>query len=99
MLAAVFTAIGLFSSSLSENQIVAFILGVFGCFITFSGFNSLSGLSLWGEAALAVDQLGILYHYNVLSKGLLDSRSLLYFGGTTAFFLLFTNLKLISRKW
>lgn len=99
MLAAVFTAIGLFSSSLSENQIVAFIIGVFGCFITFTGFSSLAGLEIWGDSSLSVEKLGILYHYNALSKGLLDSRDLLYFGSSTAFFLLFTHLTLKSRTW
>jgi len=98
LLGAVFTAIGLFASSITENQIIAFILAVFMCFLLFSGFSSLAAIDVWGGASLLLEQLGILYHYNTLSKGLIDSRDLVYFVSVVFLFLLFTQMNLSQRK-
>ena len=99
LLGGVFTAIGLFASSISENQIVAFIIAVFLCFILYSGLGSLAAIDVWGRFSLALEQLGILYHYNSLSKGLLDSRNLIYFLSVAIVMLMLTHLILKSRKW
>jgi len=99
LLGGVFTAIGLFASSMSENQIVSFIIAVFLCFILYSGFGSLAAVDVWGQFSLALEQLGILYHYNSLSKGLLDSRNLIYFISMATIMLMLTHLVLKSRKW
>jgi ABC-2 type transport system permease protein len=99
LLGGVFTSIGLFASSISENQIVAFIIAVFLCFILYSGFGSLAAVDVWGQFSLALEQLGILYHYNSLSKGLLDSRNLIYFISMATIMLMLTHLILKSRKW
>ncbi len=99
LLGGVFTAIGLFASSLSENQIVAFIIAVFLSFILYSGFGSLAAIDVWGRFSSALEQLGILYHYNSMSKGLLDSRNLIYFFSVAIVMLMLTNLILKSRKW
>lgn len=99
LLGGVFTAIGLFASSISENQIVAFIVAVFLSFILYSGFGSLAAIDVWGRFSLALEQLGILYHYNSLSKGLLDSRNLIYFFSVAVVMLMLTHLILKSRKW
>jgi len=99
LLGGVFTSIGILASSLSENQIVSFMLAVFLCFIFFSGFDSLSGLSLVGSYSLEVAQLGILNHYNAMSRGLIDSRDVVYFLGIIALMILLTHLILSSRKW
>ncbi len=99
LLGGVFTAIGVFSSSLTENQVVAFIIAVFLCFIIFSGFNSIASINWWGKLADFIDKLGILYHYNSLSRGLIDSRNLVYFFSVIAIMLLSTHLILSSRKW
>ena len=99
LLGGVFTSIGVFSSSLTENQVVAFIIAVFLCFIIFSGFNSIASINWWGKGADLIDKLGILYHYNSLSRGLIDSRNLVYFFSVIAIMLLSTHLILSSRKW
>lgn len=99
LLGCVFCAVGILASSVTPNQIVAFILAAFLCFLLFSGFESLSSLSLWSAYALQVKQLGLLYHYDALSKGLIDSRDVIYF--ISVIFLLLSGTKLIlgSRQW
>ncbi|MEQ8533048.1 MAG: gliding motility-associated ABC transporter permease subunit GldF [Imperialibacter sp.] len=97
LLGAAFTAIGLMASSLSENQIIAFILAVFLCFFLFTGFTSIAAINVWGSYSLFLEQLGMLTHYNSLSKGLLDSRDIVYFLSVIFIFLLITRLKLNQR--
>ncbi len=98
LLGGAFTAIGVLASALTENQIVAFILAVFLCFFFYTGFSSIAAINVWGKASLWLDQLGMLYHYNTLSKGLVDSRDVAYFASVILLFLLLTKLKLSSRK-
>jgi ABC-2 type transport system permease protein len=97
LLAMVFCSIGLLASSLTANQIVSFILAAFLCFIVYMGFDSLS--SFGGNSALAVKQVGILYHYESLSKGLIDSRDVMYFLSVTGLILLTTKVVISSRQW
>jgi ABC-2 type transport system permease protein len=99
LLAGVFAAIGILASSLTENQVIAFILAVFLCFFFFDGFNSLATLAFWGSADYFISQLGILYHYDALSRGLLDSRNLVYFITIITLMVLLTQLVLGSRRW
>jgi len=99
LLGGVFTSIGILASSLSENQIVSFILAVFLCFIFFFGFDSFSGLTLSGSYSLEVAKLGIIYHYNAMSRGLIDSRDIIYFLGVISVMILLTHLVMSSRKW
>jgi ABC-2 type transport system permease protein len=99
MLAAVFTSIGLFASSLTQNQITAFILAVFLCFILHEGFQSLSEVNVWGKFSALIAYLGISFHYASISKGLIDSRDLLYFFSVIAIMISGTKLVLDSRKW
>lgn len=99
LLGAVFTSIGLFSSTISGNQIVSFIVALFLCFLVYQGFFFLSELSFWGKASVLIDQLGIAYHYDALSKGLIDSRDVFYFVSVIFVMLLLTKLILGSRKW
>ncbi|MGI9545019.1 MAG: gliding motility-associated ABC transporter permease subunit GldF [Cyclobacteriaceae bacterium] len=96
LLGGVFTSVGIFASALTENQIVSFILAVFLCFLLYNGFDSLSGLDGWGGW---IEKLGIVYHYNAMSRGLLDSRDLLYFISVIIVMILLTKLILSSRKW
>jgi ABC-2 type transport system permease protein len=91
LLGGVFCSIGIFASSITPNQIVAFILAAFFCFIFYSGLDSLSGF--FGSQGLFIKQLGILYHYESMSKGLIDSRDLIYFLSVTFLLLLFTKIK------
>jgi ABC-2 type transport system permease protein len=99
MLAAAFSAIGVMASSMSANQIVAFILAAFLCYLTFSGFDAVSGLASWGSGGLLIKQLGILFHYESMSRGLIDSRDLVYFASVIFLALSITKLTLSSRQW
>jgi ABC-2 type transport system permease protein len=98
-LAAIFCSIGIFASSITSNQIVAFILAAFLCFLTFLGFDSISLLDFWSSNSLAVKQLGILYHYDSMRKGLIDTRDIIYFLSVTFLVLSITKLILGSRQW
>lgn len=99
LLSAIFCSIGLLASSSTPNQIVAFILAAFLCFIIFTGFHSLSSLPALASVAVGVKQLGILHHYETLSKGLIDSRDVIYFISVTALLLLVTKTILSARTW
>ncbi|MCK5105669.1 MAG: gliding motility-associated ABC transporter permease subunit GldF [Cyclobacteriaceae bacterium] len=99
LLGAVFTSIGIFSSSFTENQVTAFIIAVFLCFFLYFGFNAISSVGIFRGVADFIDQIGVLYHYNSMSKGLIDSRDLIYFISVISIMLLLTNLILRSRKW
>lgn len=99
LLGAVFCAIGIFASSVSQNQIVSFIIAAFLCYFLFAGFESLSLINVWSERALFIRELGLLYHYEALSKGLIDSRNLVYFGSEIALMLLITRIIVGARSW
>ena len=99
LLASAFTAIGLFCSSLGKNQIISFTLAVVLSYFSFIGFDSISSIiSLQGMASI-LTALGINEHYQSLSRGVLDTRDLIYFFSFSALFLVFTKTKLGSRKW
>ena len=97
LLASVFCAIGICASSLTTSQIVSFILAAFFCFIFYNGFDSLA--TLITDSALLIKQLGILYHYEALSKGLIDSRDVIYFLSLTGLMLLCAKIIIGSRQW
>jgi ABC-2 type transport system permease protein len=98
-LAAVFTAIGIWVSVITKNQIVAFITAAFICFIFFQGFESASGLVSNGVAALWVKQLGLFYHYQSVGKGMIDTRDVVFLFSATGIFLFLTKITLAARKW
>ncbi|UKJ08707.1 gliding motility-associated ABC transporter permease subunit GldF [Solitalea lacus] len=99
LLGCAFTAIGIFSSSITNNQIVAFIIAVFICFIAFNGFESLSSITSLGSFSTILINLGINAHYQSISRGVLDTRDLFYFLSFTAVFLAATKTVLSARKW
>jgi ABC-2 type transport system permease protein len=98
-LAGAFCAIGIFASSITPNQIVSFILAAFLCYLLFAGFDSLALLNVWSANALFIKQVGLLYHYDSLGKGLIDSRDLVYFISVIAIILLATRINLGTRTW
>jgi ABC-2 type transport system permease protein len=98
-LTASLVSIGIFASSISDNQIVAFILAVFISFICYAGFDSFSKLDLFGKVDNTIAQMGINDHYQSMSRGVVDSRDLIYFLGFIGFFILLTKTVLESRKW
>ncbi|MFN0048063.1 MAG: gliding motility-associated ABC transporter permease subunit GldF [Cytophagales bacterium] len=99
MLAGVFVSVGILASSLSDNQIVAFITAIILCYLFYTGFSALAGLETLKPVAETVYQIGIAYHYSAVSKGLVDSRDLVYFLSVIACALAATRLVLASRKW
>ena len=98
-LGGIYAAIGIFASSLTSNQIVAFIIAVFLSFMMYLGFEFLSGLAQSGSIALLVSRLGISLHYNSISRGVIDSRDLLYFAGVMVLFIMGARTVLQSSKW
>lgn len=99
LLASVFTAIGTFASALTENQIISFIIAVFFCFFFYMGFGSIAQINVWGNNAVILEQLGILYHYNALSRGLIDARNVVYLLSIAVLMIFLTRLIVESRKW
>ncbi len=99
-LAGAFVSIGVFASSLTNNQIVAFVLATFLCFFVYLAFGFLSRLPIFfGKTDDIVQAFGIEYHYNSISRGALDSRDVVYFISVIAFFLAATVLSLGRRRW
>jgi len=99
LLGGVFAAIGVFASSLTDSQIVAFILAVFFCFFAYFGLGAVASLDLWSDSAVILAQLGLDYHYSALGRGLIDSRNVLYLLSAALVFNYLTWLVLRSRKW
>lgn len=96
LLSAVFTAIGIFSSSLTKNQIVSFISAMLLCFLFFFAFEGLSDLDLFGSDIYALEYIGISFHYDSISRGVLDTRDLIYFLSFIVLFLSLTKFNLNS---
>ena len=92
-LAAAYTAIGIFASTLSDNQIVAFLAAVFLCLIFYIGFEGIADMS-----SAFVEQLGMSYHYKSISQGVIDTRDLLYFLSITVLFLVVTAERIKTSK-
>ena len=96
LLAAGFCAIGLFASSISKNQIIAFTIAVFLCFFFYSGFDSLG--QLLSLQSLSPENLGITTHYQSVSRGVLDTRDLVYFIVLNGLFICLTLFVLIRQQ-
>ena len=99
LLSATFVSIGIFCSSITSNQILSFILSVFLCGFMYIGFEFIYSLSLFGPIDLFIQRLGMSAHYSSVSRGVVDTRDLLYFFGVMAIFLSLTKLVLAKRKW
>lgn len=98
-LAGGFLAIGVFCSSLTNNTIVSFLLAVSISGFFYIGFDFIHSLSIFGSFDLFIKSLGINAHYTSMSRGVLDTRDILYFLSLIAFFILLTKISLESRKW
>lgn len=97
-LGCLFTAIGLFTSSITKNQVMAYVLAVFFCFIIYYGFEGLASYNLLGSADFYVQKIGSYTHYNQFLKGILDTRDLLYFIVLIAILNQFTIVNLENKK-
>ena len=99
LLALVFVAIGLFSSSLTNNQIVGFAIGAFLCFFFLWAFQFVSTLPIFfGKMDDFVQRLGINYHYSSISRGVIDTRDIVYFISLIVMFLFLCMAVLEKRR-
>lgn len=98
LLGAVFVAVGLWASSLSDNQIVAFVLAVFVCFLLFAGIGAVARLDFWGEFAYPIAWISLDQQYADLGRGLIDSRNVVYLLSVTGLFLWFTQNRIAGRR-
>jgi len=98
-LASAYAAVGIFTSSLTDNQIVSFILSMLLCFLLYTGLESLALLNAFSGIKYFLVSLSISEHYSSMSRGVIDTRDVVYFVALSALFLIFTRTKLESRKW
>lgn len=98
LLAGVFVAIGLWASALNDNQVVAFVLGVFFCFLLYAGLSALAGLSIAGNFSYYVSLLALDEQYRSLGRGVIDSRNVIYLISLIFLFLFLTANGLKSTK-
>lgn len=100
LLGAAFTAISLFASAISRNQVTAFLVGVVLCYAFYNAFYQLSQVPVFsGRWDYYIQLLGMGAHYEALSRGVIDTRDLLYFVSLIAVFLMLTRAAYESRKW
>jgi ABC-2 type transport system permease protein len=99
LLGSVFVSIGIFASAITDNQVVSFVVAVLLSSFMYIGFQSIFSLSLFGDLDLFIKNLGISAHYSSISRGVVDTRDLIYFFSVIILFLFFTKFSLASRKW
>ncbi len=98
-LAAIYVAIGLFCSVTTENQIVSFVMAIALSFFFYIGFEAISSASGFRIVEITILELGINEHYKSMSRGVIDTRDIIYFVGVIGLFLFSTKTVLESRKW
>ena len=97
-LAAVFTAIGACTSSFTSNAVVAFIFSLIACALLYYGFDAISKLPVFsGGADYYIEMAGIDYHYRSMSRGVIDTRDVIYFLSLIFIFLSITHRNLVKR--
>lgn len=100
LLGAVFTAIGIWASSLTSNAMISFLIAVFTCYIFYNGFDALSKIPAFsGGADYYLQMAGIRFHYTSISRGVIDSRDVIYFISIIGLMLYLTKLSLQRKLW
>ena len=99
LVGACLVAVGIFASSITNSQIVAFILAMFLSWFLFLGLDLLAVYSQFGGLDLLFRNMGIMEHYESMRRGVIDTRDIIYFISFTAVFIVLTKLILQSRKW
>jgi ABC-2 type transport system permease protein len=94
-----FVAIGVFASSISNNQVIAFVMALLLCAFFYFGFYFIGSSGIFGSLDLAIQNLGMDYHFQAMSVGVLDTRDLFYFLSLILIFLFASRMVLESRKW
>jgi len=99
LLASCYAAVGIFASSLTDSQIVAFLIAAALCFFLYIGFDGLAALPFLKSINSLIANLGINEHYKSISRGVVELRDVVYFFGVMAVFIAAANLKLRARVW
>jgi ABC-2 type transport system permease protein len=98
LISTVFVAVGLCSSSFTNNTVVAFIIGAFVCFILYSGFDAISKLPVFKSGLdYYIEMLGLNFYYRSISRGVIDTRDVIYFIGVIFLFLLITQRNILKN--
>lgn len=98
LISAVYVAVGLCFSSFTNNTVVAFIVAAFVCFIFYSGFDAISKLPVFKSGLdYYIEMLGLNFHYKNVSRGVIDTRDVIYFLGVIFLFLLITQRNLLKK--
>ncbi len=99
-LASSFTAIGIFCSSVTSNQVVAFLFSLFACYLLFSGFEALSKIPAFSRGIdYYLSMIGLSFHYDSISRGVGDTRDVIYFISVAILFIALTRLSINRRTW
>lgn len=98
-LGAAFVSIGIFASAITDNQVVSFILALFLCFFIYTGFDYMGSFALFAKIDNIILALGINSHYISMSRGVIDTRDVIYFLSLISIFIFGTRTVLESRKW
>ncbi len=99
LLGGVYTAIGVCTSSFTNNTVIAFVASAFMCFLLYTGFQAISQLPVFaGGTDYYIEMLGINFHYRSISRGVIDSRDIIYFAAFIILFLLITERKILQYK-
>lgn len=98
LLAGIFSAIGILASAITGNQIVSFMLAAFLCFTFYAGFDSIASINIWSDSSYFIREIGILSHYETMSKGLIVFDDVAYFLSMMVLTLYFTRLVLNLQK-
>lgn len=99
-LASSFTAVGIFCSSITNNQIVGFLVALLACYLLYSGFDSLSRIPAFADGIdYYLGMVGMAFHYESISRGFIDTRDVIYFLSVIILFISLTRLSLNSRTW
>jgi ABC-2 type transport system permease protein len=99
LLSAGYVSIGLFASVITDNQIVSFIVSMFLCFFFYSTFDYLGSFSLFKNSDFFIEWFGINMHYRNISRGVIDTRDIVYFLSLIVLFIWLTKIIFNSRKW
>ena len=98
LLSSIFASICVFASSLSNNQIIAFVLGIIIATVFYFGFDLLSKFPALQSIDILLQKMGISYHYNIMSKGLIRLSDVVYFSSISFIFLKLSEVVILSKK-
>lgn len=99
LLGSSFTSVGIFASSLSKNQVIAFAIAAFICFLCYTGIDAIGKILSLQSFETLFSNLSVNAHYQSLGRGVLDTRDVIYFLTFDVLFLSLTRFVIGGRKW